>query len=222
MDLQIPELEVSQKLFFNPAAFRISLMLQRRQWAYRLMVIERATGKEFFLPPNLSPAEMSLVAFAYRAIVERSFVWPIEEANYYTRYPPEVLAQLPPDNSPVRYQIGPLILSKNLLGQLLSLGTETMIIEDMVFQNAEEARRELALGDGHPVEVIIRSLSGQARFELPEVPRLPDAPWDERIQQLINLESQLDASIVARYHALAAATLADLTEEEKKEITAPV
>jgi hypothetical protein len=36
----------------------------------------------------------------------------------------------------------------------------------------------------------------------------------------IDLESQLDAHLVERYHSLAAATLDDLTEEEKAAVTA--
>ncbi len=220
MDLQIPELEVSQKLFFNMPLSEISLMLQSRQWAYRLMVIERATGKEFHLTPSISEAELSKITFVYRAIVDRSFVWPLETISIPVPATQEKLALLPSDGRPRRYQSSPEKLDEVILGQSLSLGYSTTLIEDMIFQNPDEVRRELAADDGHLVEIMIRSLSGQVKYEFPEAPRLPDEPWDERIQQFINLEAQLDASIVERYHALAAATLAGLTEEEKKEVTA--
>lgn len=77
----------------------------------------------------------------------------------------------------------------------------------------------MARNDGHEVKVVVRSLSGQGRYDFPDAPRLPDAAWDQRIQTLISLESLLDAKLVACYHALAAATLSNLTEEEKAEVT---
>jgi hypothetical protein len=198
----------------------ISLMLRCRQIAYWLMVIERATGKEFSVPPNVSDAEREEIAFVYRAIIDRSFVWAIETVQVTISATSEGFAQLPLADHPVRHQLDLGLVHKNLLGQSLTLGNGTMVIEDMIVQNIEEVRREAALGDGHPVKMMVRSLTGQARFDLLEAPRLLDEPWDERIQQLVNLESQLDACLAERYHALAAATLAGLTEEEKKEITA--
>ncbi len=43
---------------------------------------------------------------------------------------------------------------------------------------------------------------------------------NSNVQKMVELEPRLDAALVERYHALAAATLAGLTEEEKKEVTA--
>ena len=40
------------------------------------------------------------------------------------------------------------------------------------------------------------------------------------MQMLIDMEGQLDAALVERYNALAAASLAGLSENEKAEITA--
>lgn len=80
--------------------------------------------------------------------------------------------------------------------------------------------QEMLSNDGHSVEVKLRSLSGQIRYELPEAPRLPVAAWDQKIQMLIDLEDKLVDSLANRYHALAASTLVNLTDEEKAEITA--
>jgi len=66
---------------------------------------------------------------------------------------------------------------------------------------------------------LIRSLTNQALFELPEAPRLPLNPWDSRIQSLIDLERELDSRLIERYHALAASTLAGLSEEERARVT---
>ena len=78
--------------------------------------------------------------------------------------------------------------------------------------------------DRYSVELIeedykIRSLSGQDRYEFTEIAYSSRVSWEPKVQALIDLEPYLDMAIIERYHALAAATLAGLTEEEKKEVT---
>jgi hypothetical protein len=218
--LQIPEYELDLRLQSTSTLKSISLTLEERQLAYWLMVIERATGHEFAPPSVLSGEQVRTIRFIFHAIVDRSFVWPIETVTVDVPASQERLAQLPPDDRPTRQLIGPSLDTKTLLGHSITLGNETIEIEDMIIEHADEVRRELAQNDGHPVKVVVRSLSGRARINAPEAPRLPDAPWDSRIQTLIDLEPQLDARLAERYHALAAATLADLTEEEKTAVTA--
>jgi hypothetical protein len=223
VDLRIPGMKPDLKLSFDVPLSEISRMLHHRQVAYRLMVIERATGMQFLLPPIITDHEEEVIAFIYRAIVDRSFIWPSQIAQVSVPATKEwlcrlTLAQLA--DIPIPYSIPSQPISETLLGQPIFLGHGTVIIEDGIIQQADDVRRELEREDGHPVKVVIRSLGGQIRYELPEAPRLPNTPWDSKIQALIDLESQLDARLADRYHALAAATLADLTEEEKKAVTA--
>lgn len=219
---QIPEIQLDLKLNFERPLLEISELLKERQTAYRLMVIERATGKRFQLPMDYSAEEMTAIIFTYRAIVDRSFVRAIEPTKQYISIlaTQENLAKLPADKCPIPYEFPPEPVSRVVLGEPISLGQGTMVIEDFFIQNADEVKRELAMNDGHSVECIVDSLSGQAIFNLPEAPGLPDEPWDSNIQSLIDLESQLDARLVERYHALAVATLDGLTEEEKARVTA--
>jgi len=219
VQLQIPEISLGLRLKFDMPLPEISRMLQRRQLAYRLMVIERATGIKFILPSRFSGDEVETIAFIYQAIVERSFAWPVETIQVSIPATQEWLARLAADDHPTDYGFGPEPATRTLLGQSIKLGHETVIIRDGIIEHAETVRRELACGDGHLVEVVIRSLSGQAIYQLPGAPRLPGAPWDSEIQSLIDLESQFDSRLAERYHALAAATLADLTEEERLEVT---
>ena len=80
-------------------------------------------------------------------------------------------------------------------------------------------REELRKDDGHTVEVRIRSRIGLAHYSVPDAPRLPDRAWNEDLQMLIGMESQLDTALVERYNALAASTLEGLDDEEKAAIT---
>ena len=198
----------------------ISQMLRLRQVAYRLMVIEQAIGRHFSLPELFSGDDLSVISRIYHAIVNRCYVWPDLTITIRITADQDGLAWLAEHEHLSQHVIGPESEDETLFGQLIPLGRTRAVIEDGVIQNLNEVRRAVERGDGSLIEVVIRSLRGQVRYEFPEAPRLPAKPWEERIQGLINLESQLDASIVERYHALAAATLADLTEEEKKEITA--
>lgn len=217
--LRIPELQLDLSLKFEEPLLDISQMLKRRQIVYRIMVIERSIGYTFELPLDISGEQVKNITLIYHAIVERSFVWPINEVGYGFPATEEVLNRLLFLNQLPSATFGPHQITITVFGKQISLGNGYVTVEDKFIENFDEVQKELACNDDHIVKVVVRSLTGQGRYDLPEAPRLPDIPWEERLQGLINLEDQLDAALVARYHALAASTLEGLTEEEKAEIT---
>lgn len=221
--LRIPKLELDLNLKFDLPLLEISKLLQTRQTDYRLMVIEQATGRRFNLPDDFSGSEMEAIIFTYRAIVDRSFAWPVKPQSLVrdeVSAMPENLARLFPDSGTLQYETSAMPLSQTVLGEEIPLGIATAVIEDFFIQNADDVRRELAKCDGHVVELFVGSKTGRAIFNFPEAPRLPDSPWDSNIQTLIDLESKLDARLCERYNALAASTLEGLTEEQKAAVTA--
>lgn len=216
--LRIPQMGLDLTLKFHSQPAEISRMLQRRQFAYRAMIVERATGCKFDLPIVISGKEVEHLAFIYYAITKRSFAFPFTFVTFpdvpATR---ENLERLVTANSQPSIKVGPAPVNKPFLGQTISLGDDgVFVIENAAIDNFDEIRERLAREDGRPVEVVIRSLSGQARYNLPSAPSLPAAAWDEFTQKLIDLDSDLDARLVERYHALAAATLDGLSESEKQ------
>lgn len=220
MEIQIPELEIGQGVSFDLPLPKICERLEKRQIAYRLMVIERATNRKFFLPTSFSASDMGAIAFTYHAIVDRSFVWPNTDTfEGSVQATLKGRSMLPPPGETTLARFPRIPCTRKILGQEIPLGHANIVFEDAIIQHPDEVYREIADGDGHQVKYVMRSLNGQARYELPEAPRLPDNPWSSDIQTLIDLESKLDARLIERYHALAAATLADLTEEQKAEIT---
>ena len=116
--------------------------------------------------------------------------------------------------------MGPTLIVKNLLGRVIEIHDQELFIDDAVIDNLAAVRSELASNDGHLVEVTIRSLSGTGRVVAKEAPRLPEDAWDSSIQVLIDVGPLLGACLAERLNALAASTLADLTEEEKRDVTA--
>lgn len=218
LDLKMFEPDVNTNLTFELPLLEISKMLHRRQTAYRLMVIEEVTGKQFFLPSAISEKEIDKIAFINHAIFDHSFKWLGGTLTSSIPATPEnasLFAQLAQPFSESHV----ITLSETVLGQSIDLGRATVTIEDAVVKNLDEIRAQLEAGDGRQVTLEICSLSGQDKYEFTETPYSPDIFWEPKIQALIDLEPYLDAAISERYHALASATLAGLTEEEKKEMT---
>ncbi len=218
LDLHISNPEVSTTLNFELPLLEISKLLRRRQVAYRLMVIEEATGKRFLLPPVTTGKEIEAIAFVYHAIIDRSFVWTSGSFELSIPATPELVSLLAQPVQPFS-ESREVALSETVLGQPIDLGRATVTMEDAVVQCFDEAQQHLTAMDGHQVPIVIHSLSGRMRYEFTEAPSASELSWDSEIQALIDIEPQLDAALVERYHALAAATLDGLNEEEKKEIT---
>jgi hypothetical protein len=219
LGLNISEPEVSTNLNFKLPLLEISKMLHRRQTAYRLMVIEKAIGKQFLLPAAIWEKEVEAIAFVYHAIVDRSFIWSGGSFEGSMRATQEFAALFAQPVQPSNWVQPVESLSETILGQYVDLGHTVITIEDGIIEDLDEIREQLQSRDGRQIALKIRSLSGQSKYEFTEAPYLSGLSWEPKIQALIDLEPYLDAAIVDRYHALAASTVAGLTEEEKKEVT---
>ena len=219
--LQMPEAALDLTLGFDLPLIEISRLLQSRQTSHRLMTIERATGIRFDLPQGgFSGTDIAAIIFVYRAIVDRAFTYHlINGLPIVIEADEEGAKRLRSLQESRVIGFGPEEMTRPLLGVDIPLGRMTVKILDPYIVEIDCVREEVAQGDGHPVTVLFRSATNQALFELPEAPRLPPNPWDARIQALIDLEEALDSTLVERYHALAASTLAGLSEEERTRVT---
>lgn len=202
----------------NESLRDISEMLKLRQTMYRVMVIERATGRRFKIPSFISGEDMEAISLLYHAITERAFGWPCEGVQTVFYAASNDVADSLEEWNQSSYFDNPCV-QQSLLGIEFSLGEGTITIIDNHIEDFQQVEKELRSGDGHPVTVRIRSRIGLAHYNFPNAPRLPDNAWDADLRMLIDMEGQLDAALVERYHALAAATLAGLNEDEKAEIT---
>jgi hypothetical protein len=218
-DLKISEPEVSTNLTFETSLLEISKMLKRRQTAYRLMVIEKATGKQFLLPSTISEGEIEKIAFVYHAIVDRSFVWSVGGVNITAPATQENAFLFARAIQSSSWPFPEQSFSESILGQHINLGRAAVTVEDAVVTNSDEVLKQLEASDSHEVKLEIHSLSGRGKYEFTEMPYSSRVSWEPKIQALVDLEPYLDAVITERYHALAAATLEGLTEKEKEELT---
>lgn len=218
--LAVPGLGLDLWFRLNESLRDISEMLKLRQTMYRLMVIERATGAQFKVPSFIVGQDMEAISLLYYAITQRAFGWPLEgvqTVNYAASK--DVADSLEEWNQSSSFDC-PSSQRQSLFGIEFSLGEGTITIIDNHIENFEQVVNELRSEDGHPVAVRIRSRIGLAHYNFPDAPLLPDKAWDEDLQMLIDMEGQLDAALVQRYHTLAAATLEGLSDEQKAAVTA--
>jgi hypothetical protein len=194
--------------------------LRSGQTALRLMIIGTATGASFEFPAHLSGTELQEIAFLRRAIIDRRFVWPIARHPLTLHADPETLHQLETTREPTRIAI-PRPTVVDLQGRQVSLGSVRVVMEGGVIEDLDRIISEVSRLDGHPVTAYVRSVEGRATVECPEAPTLPANPWDPATEGLISLEQRLCALLTKRYNALAAGTLAGLSDEEKEELTNP-
>ncbi|MBC7933339.1 MAG: hypothetical protein H7Z38_22480 [Rubrivivax sp.] len=216
---RIPDVNIDITLRFDEPLLDISQMLRRRQIDYRIMVIEQAIGREFHLPIDISGNEVHDIALAYHAIVEHSFIWPMDTITVFFPSSKEWSDTLLRIRQEASIPIGPDPFSLELFGHKIELGQKRIIIKDAAIENFEIALEELSKNDGHVVPVVIRSMTGQAMYEFFGAPGTLPVMWDSNIKRMAELEPQLDSRLAERYNALAASTLAGLTEKEKEEIT---
>jgi hypothetical protein len=224
--VSISSLNLDLGLHFAMTPSEVAAFLQRRQTYFGLMVIEKATGPKFDIPPHISSEEMNSIAFAYHAIVARQFIWRV---NYITQLPPanaetfawfDTLQPAEPNGCTYTLQLGPSREVRKIFGQDVPLGDQTVFIVDGLIENRDDLLRELAKNDGHIVPITIRPRGRRGRYVFTNAPRLPDASWDDKIQSFIDLEDKLNECLAARYHELAASTVANLTPQEIEALTA--
>ena len=204
----------------NESLRDIGEMLKLRQTMYRLMVIERATGTQFKVPPFIAGHDMEAISLLYHAITERAFAWPLDGVlTVFYAASKDVADSLEECNQSSNF-VYPCFHRQSLFGIEFPLGEGTITIIDKHIEDFDQVLKELISDDGHTVAVKVRSSIGLTHYNFLDAPRLPDKAWEADLQMIINMEGQLDAAFVQGYHALAAATLAGLNEDEKAEITA--
>lgn len=224
LHLRVPGVEPLVPLSFNEPPEAASQYMQSRQLAYKVMLIEKATGEQFSLPVTRSAVEAATISFVYEAILKRSFLWPDNYDGGLIRLPSsaEALNELLVLTQGGDLKFGPQPISRTLFGSTIFLGVGTITVLDAIVEDSDEVRAAIESRDVRDVQVRVRSLSGRIRYDLPDAPRISEANWDRNTQALVDIGPQLDAALFERYNALAASTLAGLTEEEKAQVAVRV
>lgn len=217
--VSIPAIGLELGLHFDPAPSEIAELLQRRRLYLALMVIEKSTNVRFEIPEYISGEEMGSIFFASRAILEREFIWRVNEIVQPTPASEETLAWIDNLKSTKRHDFvykimfGPTPVSRIILGQEVRLGEQSVFIEDGIIECRQEVREALSRKDNRTVTVRIRPLSRAGRYVFSNGPTFPSILWDERIQGFLNLEVGLNERLVGRYYELMSVAIPELPPE---------
>lgn len=217
--IQIPVLDQDATMSFQMALNEISDLLQIRQLAYRMMVIEKSFNLSLPFPQFIDGKDVENIAYCYHSIIDRKFEWfntPNDVPWFAT---PEYLSLLPEKNIPFPVQYGPEHLEVQILGHSINLGLQTIRIEKYVIENFEEVKKQLSKLDGNEVLTRAFSKNGVMQVESVTTPHLPKNAFSNRIQKLIDLDEKFNSIFLERYFKLAASTLEGLSEEQKESIT---
>jgi len=216
----IRSLNIDLTLRFNVQLADLSELLQRRKMYFGLMVIEKATGKGFQIPEYVSGEDMSAIFFSARAILDRQFIWRVNEIVQPTPANDETLAWFQnletstPDTHAFKLMFGPTVIPQLVLGQEISLGTQTVFLEDALIEDHENVGSALALKNGRVIIIRIRPLSRVGRYVFTNPPTVPSDAWDPGVRQFIDQDGNLSQALMARYLVSMSVVVPELPPEQ--------
>lgn len=216
----IPQLNYNLTTSFELSIDEVSKRLQERQIAYRLLVIESATGVKLPFPQGyLQGNDIESIAFCYHAIVDREFDWFSNPTVIPWEANQESFSSLPEKKESNSVNFRPAFVTKHIFGVEVNLGFIGGRIDNLVIDNYEEVKEKLSRFDNAIVNVNQRSVNGVIKIFAIDVPQLPPNSWSKELQKLIDLENKLDKKVLDKYFKLASSTLEGLTEKQKETIT---
>jgi len=216
----IPAVNIDMTLRFNIPLSDLSELLQRRKMYFGLLVIENATVKEFEVPEFISGENMSAIFFAAHAILDRQFIWRVNQivlptpANEETFAWYQNLAPSEPGTRIFKLMFGPTDAPQTILGQETSLGPRTIFLDDAVIEDYENVGAALALKDERVVTIRIRPLSRVGRYVFPNPPNLLNKAWDHNVRQFIELDGSLSQALMTRYLTLMSIVIPERPPEQ--------
>jgi hypothetical protein len=191
------------------------------------MVIEKATSREFSVPEYISGEDMSAIFFSARAILDRQFMWRVNQIIQPTPATEETYGwfhNLKPsahNNRVFRLIFGPNDLSKTVLGQETSLGTQTIFLEDALIEDYETVDSALAWKDGRVVNITFVPLSRVGQYVFGSPPTLPNHAWDQNIRKFIELDGALSRSLMTKYLTSMSRVVPELPPEQMYSLINP-
>jgi hypothetical protein len=198
--ISIESINYNFNLAFDIPISKISDLLQERQIAYRLMVIEKALEIQLPFPRRFrSGEEIGNIAYCYHSIVDRNFEWHFEPTVIPWLATQMYQSILPIKNEPFQMQYGPEPFGKEVFGQPIFLGLQVGKIKNYVIENFDEVKNAVSKLDGKEVLAKVRSKDGVMQIESVTTPELSMTAFSKDIQKLIDLESKLIDAVFEKH-----------------------
>jgi hypothetical protein len=197
----------------------ISEILQKRQLAYRLMVIEKAFKVKLPFPHFIDGRDVENIVYCYHSVIDRNFEWSCPHSIIPWLATPMYLSLLPENDVPFPMQYGPEPFGKDILGYRINLGLQTAKIEAYILDNFDDVKKKLSKLDGNEVLVQARSKSGVMQIESITTPTLPKNAFSKDIQKLIDLEEKFDSMYFDKYLNSFSNAFENLTDDQIQAVT---
>lgn len=217
--IKIPEIRFDVSATLELPVKEISTLLQERQVAQRVLIIETALDTELPFPDGFIPGtEVENIAFCYHAIFDREFYWSATPKTMIWYSNTESLPWLPSSDKPSPLTFKPELVTKTIFGRELKLGLMTGTIDDAIIDNYDEVKEKLSKLNNEPIYIQLRSVSGKSKIISFDVPSFDIELWVESFRNLYDLEKLLDEKLVEKYYEVATSTLNFLNQEKKNAI----
>ncbi|CAN5656525.1 hypothetical protein BH20ACI4_BH20ACI4_03440 [soil metagenome] len=217
--IQIPDFNQEATISFDTNLNKVSELLQIRQVAYRMLVIEKTLRVKLPFPQFIDSKNFRTIAYCYHSIIDRKFKWLWQPRKMPWIALQKYVSLLPKENVPFSFQEESEPIKKEIFDHQIDLGLQTGKIEDAVVENFEEVKKELSKLDGREVLAQISSKSGVVQIESITTPHLPEKAFSKDIQKLIDLEEKLDTFFFDKYLNSFSDAFEDLTDEQIQAIT---
>lgn len=220
VNIKIPTVDYFFTVSVPSPLNKISEILQNRQLAYRLMVIEKAFHISLPFPKRLiSGEEVENIAFCYHTIVDRRFEWVLDSLTVFPSAEEENLKYLPSKDTSFHLTFPTLNEIRIIFNRQINLGQFLIDIEKAVVENYKEAKENFAKLDNQPVKMVIKSLGGKIKYTSLKASNITKKMWKVEIQKLIDLGEKFNSIFLEKYFNLATSTLDGLSDQQKKAIT---
>jgi len=217
--ISIPVFNQKATISYETNLNEISELLQIRQLAYRLMVIEKAFKIKLPFPRFIDGIEVENIAFCYHSAIDRKFKWFCPPAIVPWFATSMYLSLLPDKNVPFSMQYGPEPFEKTIFGYSINLGLQLAKIEAYVIDNFDEVKKKLSKLDESEVLVQAHSKSGVMQIESITTPTLPKNAFSKDTQKLVDLDKVFDSKYFDKYLNSFSNAFENLTEEQSQAIT---
>ncbi len=219
LKIKIPVLNQEAIMSFDTNLNEISELLQTRQIAYRLMVIEKTFSINLPFPNFIDSKEIENIAYCYHSVIDRKFEWICASTIIPWRASQEYLSLLPEKNIPFQMQYGPESFHKEIFGYSIDLGLQLAKIEEYVLDDFDDVNEKLSRLDASEVLVKAHSKNGLMQIESITTQTLPKNAFSKDIQKLIDLEEKFDSMYFDKYLNSFSNAFENLTDDQIQAVT---
>jgi tetratricopeptide (TPR) repeat protein len=200
----------SYAMTFQVPPHEIASILQDRQQAFWIIVLETVLGRRFDLPSYLPGDEIARLSFAYHAITSGLFNFPTESVQIKVPASRESVALLEDMAFETEFRLGPSEKIVRFLDVEIPLGDETVVVRDGYISDVDRVFEMLRFDDGRDVEITIIPKRGFAYYVFDSPPSLERPHLSKAIERFLAVTGLLVDAFERRLANLSVGELSEV------------